>query len=121
MSILRNLVAEVRPDPAEGKTLEQFALELALAGTSQPQAVQLLARAAKKMEARRAAEWQERDRIRKAAEARQMRIDGAASVVARFWAVLGWNEGSPDDSGPVFPTQGTPIRFERQRSPLDID
>jgi hypothetical protein len=124
VSIVRNLVKEVRPDPSEGLTLEGFALNLVLAGTPEKEMLALLSARAKKLEAQRAAEWQSREKFAKAAERRQQRIDGAHSVVARLWAVLGWAEhGSPDDSGPLFSVNApsTPLYSERQRSQLDID
>lgn len=123
MSIVRNIVKEVRPDPSEGLTLEGFALNLVLAGTPEKEMLALLSARAKKLEAQRAAEWQAREKFAKAAERRQMRVDGAHAVVARLWATLGWHEGSPDDSGPVFSINApsTPLYRERPRSPLDID
>jgi hypothetical protein len=123
VSIVRNIVKEVRPDPSEGLTLEGFALNLVLAGTPEKEMLALLSARAKKLEAQRAAEWQSREKFAKAAERRQMRIDGAHAAVARLWVVLGWHEGSPDDSGPVFSVNApsSPLYGERPRSRLDID
>jgi len=127
VSILRRLATEVLakpdlPEPEASSSLEAYAMALAWSGVGELEGARLLATAADRLETQRQAEWAKREEIRRATEARERRAAGAEALVSRWWAVLNWNEsGAPDGSGPVFSTQGTPIRFERQRTHLDID
>lgn len=110
------------PDPTAFKSLEEYALGLAWAGLGEREGAALLAVAANRLEAQRAAEYAAREELRRATEARERRAAGCEATVARWWGQLGWNEsGAPDGSGPVFPINAPEIHRERPRTPYDID
>jgi hypothetical protein len=121
VSLLRSAFTSLRPPRRiHFGSLEEYAQFLASRGVPKPEALALLARAGKSIEAARFARDAEAEKQRQAFAARERRQVGQAAAVEHFWRALGWSEGAPDSSGPVF--DSSPFGGELlRRRPGDLD